>query len=155
MSWLQPVGHDDGILGVRRHVDDVGAAHRLARGGCRHDLDLRLLGQPFGKRLLPAGRGAVDLDLLQGAERGETMRRAFGLPAGPEQCHDARVLAGQILRAHGAGAGDAKLLQKAVVDDRQQFAGARAVEIDQAAEVSVSTARHAPLQQPVAVAGNR
>jgi len=44
------------------------------------------------------------------------MHRALRLPAGSDQRHNARVLAGEIFCSHGPGAGDAKLLQKYVMD---------------------------------------
>jgi hypothetical protein len=70
------------------------------------------------------------------------------LPAGAQQAHDPGVGAGEVLGADRPGAGDPELLQVAVVDDRQQLTGDRAVQVDQPAELAVGRPGNPPLPQP-------
>src|SRR6185503_13835530 len=100
---------------------------------------------------LLAGCRAVNPDSLQRAERREAMRRTFRLPASSEQAHHPRVLARQVFRADGRCAGDAKLLQVSVVDDRQELAGTGAVQINKPAKSSVGTSGYAALENSVAL----
>src|SRR5438046_3017729 len=93
------------------------------------------------------------LPIITAPRRGNCPQAVCGRlprPARADQTPHPRVLARQVLGPDRRRAGDAELLQVAVVDKSERLTRARAVEVEQAAELAVGRARHADLAQVVA-----